>query len=114
MTARDQSILEKNLLHSTVDFAKVDSAGGMTMLGTGDRDLKGQGLEGGVRGGGEEELPKMCYAYANCVCEGVLCAIYRCCFCMQEVSTHNRSSTNRLLPPKPTPILDLSQDYFKE
>ncbi|KAF7143642.1 hypothetical protein RHSIM_Rhsim05G0102400 [Rhododendron simsii] len=60
MMARDRSILEKNLLHSAMDFAEVDIVSGVTMLGAGDG-----GLEGGVCGGEEKELPKMCYA--NCI-----------------------------------------------
>ncbi|KAI8560009.1 hypothetical protein RHMOL_Rhmol04G0221400 [Rhododendron molle] len=106
MTARDRFVFENYLQHSAVDFAEVDSVGTVTMLGTGDG-----GLEREVCGREEEELPKMCYA--NSVCKGVLYAIYRCCFCMREVSTYNRSSSDRLLLLELTPILDLSEDYFK-
>ncbi|KAI8544864.1 hypothetical protein RHMOL_Rhmol08G0328100 [Rhododendron molle] len=83
MMTRDRSILEKNLLHLAVDFAEVNSAGGMTVLGVGDGDLRGSLWRG--RGG---------------VCR-------RCAMPI-------KSSTNRLSPSKPTPILDLSQDSFKE
>ncbi|KAI8544865.1 hypothetical protein RHMOL_Rhmol08G0328100 [Rhododendron molle] len=49
MMTRDRSILEKNLLHLAVDFAEVNSAGGMTVLGVGDGDLRGSLWRG--RGG---------------------------------------------------------------